>query len=144
MVKVTIEVSGFPGARVGAKFFEQIVKDQYKRLFEGSNLRAGRDNVIVFEVNVRCKTTGHETEWFVGSETMHHSKNKIKFASSASQQVLPFFIRVHPWLKRALRRLREPGQLLIELPGLRVMLVRDGLELGKERVDSPLGVPHRL
>ncbi|HEY6011847.1 MAG TPA: hypothetical protein VIX18_10290 [Nitrospirota bacterium] len=71
-VKVKIEVSGFPSVWAGSKFFEQSVKEEYKRLFEGSNLRVDRNDVIAFEMNICCKTTNRETEWYVGSETMHH------------------------------------------------------------------------
>jgi hypothetical protein len=68
-LKIRIGVSGFPGARAGSKFFEQIVKEEYSRLFEGSNLRVDRDNAIIFEVQVCCKTRNHEPEWYVASET---------------------------------------------------------------------------
>ncbi len=70
--KVRIEVSGFPGANYGGKFFERIVRDGYKRLFEGSNLRMDRSGAIVFEITICCKTTDQGTHWYAGSDTMHH------------------------------------------------------------------------
>jgi hypothetical protein len=70
MVKIRIQISGFPNQRAGSKFFEQIIRPEYKRLFEGSNLRMEQDGVMVYDEYLCCKTTERETEWFVGSETM--------------------------------------------------------------------------
>ena len=70
MVKIRIEISGFPNQRSGSKFMEQIVRPEYKRLFEGSNLRMEQGGAMVYEEYICCKTTERETEWFVASESM--------------------------------------------------------------------------
>jgi hypothetical protein len=46
IVKIKIRAAGFTNQRAGGKFFEQIVKPEYRRLFEGSNLRIENDGVI--------------------------------------------------------------------------------------------------
>jgi len=71
-VKISIRVSGFPTQRGGMRFIEQIVKPEYHRLFEGSNLHVEGDGDLVFDEYICCSINDEGSHSYVGSETMHY------------------------------------------------------------------------